>query len=53
MLIKISVLAIWVFVSCPLVLLGTVVGKNWNGTADYPCRINQVECTTLVFNMAS
>jgi len=38
----ISVLAIWIFVSCPLILVGTVVGKNWNGTADYPCRINQV-----------
>jgi len=38
----VSVFAIWVFVSCPLTLVGTVVGKNWNGTANYPCRINQV-----------
>eukprot|EP01087_Luapelamoeba_hula_P020460 TRINITY_DN6986_c0_g1_i1.p1 TRINITY_DN6986_c0_g1~~TRINITY_DN6986_c0_g1_i1.p1 ORF type:complete len:602 (+),score=89.77 TRINITY_DN6986_c0_g1_i1:126-1931(+) len=38
----ISVLAIWLFVSCPLTLVGTVVGKNWNGTRDYPCRVNQV-----------
>jgi len=33
---------IWAFVSFPLTLLGTVVGRNWNGKADNPCRVNPV-----------
>jgi len=37
----VAVLAIWAFISCPLTLVGTVVGKNWNGTPDH-VRINQV-----------
>jgi len=38
----IAVLAIWAFISAPLTLVGTMVGRNWNGTADNPCRINPV-----------
>eukprot|EP01113_Clastostelium_recurvatum_P019899 TRINITY_DN2359_c0_g1_i3.p1 TRINITY_DN2359_c0_g1~~TRINITY_DN2359_c0_g1_i3.p1 ORF type:complete len:615 (-),score=146.56 TRINITY_DN2359_c0_g1_i3:60-1820(-) len=37
-----AVIAIWGFVSFPLTLFGTVVGRNWNGVADNPCRINPV-----------
>jgi transmembrane 9 superfamily protein 3 len=37
----IAVLAIWAFISLPLTLVGTVVGKNWNGTPE-KVRINQV-----------
>jgi len=38
----VAVLLIWAFVSFPLTLVGTVVGRNWNGIADNPCRINPV-----------
>jgi len=38
----IAVLAIWVFISVPLTMVGTIVGRNWNGSADNPCRINPV-----------
>lgn len=37
----IAVLAIWAFIALPLTLVGTVVGKNWNGTPE-KVRINQV-----------
>jgi len=30
---------IWAFISFPLTLLGTVIGKNWSGTSDNPCRV--------------
>ena len=32
------VLLIWMFISFPLCLFGTVVGRNWGGTPDNPCR---------------
>lgn len=38
----VAVLAIWILISVPLTMFGTVVGRNWNGTADNPCRINPV-----------
>lgn len=36
------VLLIWGFVSLPLCLLGTVVGRNWNGAPDNPCRVKRI-----------
>ncbi|KFM22905.1 Transmembrane 9 superfamily member 3 [Auxenochlorella protothecoides] len=36
------VLLIWMFLSFPLCLFGTVVGRNWNGAPDYPCRIKRI-----------
>jgi len=38
----VAVVSIWAFVSFPLTLVGTIVGRNWNGTADNPCRISPV-----------
>jgi len=32
--------AIWLFVSCPLVLLGTIVGRSMAVVGDFPCRVN-------------
>ena len=32
--------AIWLFVSLPLNLGGTILGRQWGGKADWPCRIN-------------
>jgi len=37
-----AVLSLWIFLSFPLTLVGTIVGRNWNGTADNPCRIHPV-----------
>lgn len=37
-----AVLSIWGFLAFPLTLVGTIVGRNWNGAADNPCRINPV-----------
>ena len=36
------VFVIWVFVSCPLCLLGTVLGRNWAGGSDNPCRVKRI-----------
>ncbi|XP_059299431.1 transmembrane 9 superfamily member 1-like isoform X1 [Lycium ferocissimum] len=38
----IIVFVIWAFISLPLTLLGTVVGRNWSGTPDNPCRVNNI-----------
>jgi len=34
--------AIWILVACPLTLAGTILGRNFGGKADFPCRVNQV-----------
>ncbi|KAK9834844.1 hypothetical protein WJX81_003258 [Elliptochloris bilobata] len=36
------VLLIWMFISFPLCLLGTVVGRNYNGVPDNPCRVKRI-----------
>ncbi|BDA44667.1 Transmembrane 9 superfamily member 3 [Coccomyxa sp. Obi] len=36
------VLLIWMFLSFPLCLFGTVVGRNWNGLPDNPCRVKRI-----------
>jgi transmembrane 9 superfamily protein 3 len=36
------VLVIWAFISFPLVLLGTVLGRNWSGVPDNPCRVKTI-----------
>lgn len=33
---------LWIFISFPLTLVGTIVGRNINGVADNPCRVNPV-----------
>ena len=38
----IAVLSIWIFIACPLTLIGTVVGKNWNGRSELSTRTKQV-----------
>ncbi|KAJ7565859.1 hypothetical protein O6H91_02G077800 [Diphasiastrum complanatum] len=35
-------LVIWAFISFPLALFGTVVGRNWSGTPDNPCRVKTI-----------
>ncbi|KAK4801886.1 hypothetical protein SAY86_000089 [Trapa natans] len=36
------VFVIWAFISLPLALLGTVVGRNWNGAPANPCRVKTI-----------
>ncbi|XP_047333661.1 transmembrane 9 superfamily member 1-like [Impatiens glandulifera] len=36
------VFVIWAFISLPLVLLGTVVGRNWSGAPNNPCRVKTI-----------
>ena len=36
------VLVIWAFISFPLALLGTVVGRNWSGAPNNPCRVKTI-----------
>ncbi|MQM16771.1 hypothetical protein Taro_049733 [Colocasia esculenta] len=38
----VAVFVIWAFISFPLALLGTVVGRNWSGTPDNPCRVKTI-----------
>ena len=34
----VKIFLIWAFVSFPLAVVGTVLGRNWNGKPDFPCR---------------
>ena len=36
------ILIIWGLISFPLTLAGTVIGRNWAGTADLPCRVKRI-----------
>ena len=36
------VLLIWVFLSVPLCVMGTILGRNWSGAPDFPCRVNAI-----------
>ena len=31
--------AIWMFVTVPLVFIGTIIGRNIAGASDFPCRV--------------
>ncbi|KAG6479962.1 hypothetical protein ZIOFF_063439 [Zingiber officinale] len=33
---------LWAFISFPLALLGTVVGRNWSGSPNNPCRVKTI-----------
>lgn len=33
---------LWSCISVPLCLLGTVVGRNWAGHPDNPCRVKRI-----------
>lgn len=33
---------LWGLLSCPLCLFGTVIGRNWNGQPDNPCRVKRI-----------
>jgi len=39
---QVVVLVIWAFISFPLALFGTVVGRNWSGQPDNPCRVKTI-----------
>ena len=34
--------AIWLFVSVPLSVVGTIFGRHWMGKNDAPCRVNSI-----------
>lgn len=34
--------AIWLFVSFPLTVVGTMFGRHWGGKSDFPCRVNSM-----------
>ncbi|KAG6475347.1 hypothetical protein ZIOFF_064565 [Zingiber officinale] len=36
------VFILWAFISFPLALLGTVVGRNWSGLPNNPCRVKTI-----------
>jgi len=37
-----SVFAMWALITVPLTFIGTIVGRNVAGKADFPCRVNQI-----------
>lgn len=39
---QVVMLVIWAFISFPLALFGTVVGRNWSGQPDNPCRVKSI-----------
>ncbi|KAM0946324.1 putative nonaspanin (TM9SF), MFS transporter superfamily [Dioscorea sansibarensis] len=38
----VAVFVMWAFISFPLALLGTVVGRNWSGSPNNPCRVKTI-----------
>ena len=38
----IAVFCIWLFIAFPLTIVGTIIGKNYDGKPDNPCRTNPV-----------
>jgi transmembrane 9 superfamily protein 3 len=36
------ILLLWLIISMPLTFAGTVVGRHWGGTPNFPCRISPV-----------
>lgn len=36
------VLLLWAFLSFPLCIVGTIVGRNWNSVPNYPCRVKRI-----------
>ena len=38
----IAILLIWALVALPLCVVGTILGRNWAGTSDAPCKINAI-----------
>ncbi|CAI9765315.1 unnamed protein product [Fraxinus pennsylvanica] len=36
------VFVIWAFISFPLALLGTIIGRNWSGAPNNPCRVKTI-----------
>jgi len=40
---QVAVASICLFVILPLTLVGTVLGRNIAGQANYPCRVNAVQ----------
>jgi len=37
-----TVVAIWCVTALPLTVVGTMLGRNWNGVPDLPCRISTI-----------
>lgn len=37
-----SVIAMWALVALPLCAVGTILGRNWSGTPNDPCRVNAI-----------
>ncbi|OZJ05864.1 hypothetical protein BZG36_00936 [Bifiguratus adelaidae] len=40
--VMLAMLAIWLFLCFPLTLLGAILGKNWAGQPNFPCRVNPI-----------
>ncbi|GJJ72798.1 transmembrane 9 superfamily member 3 [Entomortierella parvispora] len=38
----VALLAIWIFIVLPLTFVGTLIGKNYAGKADFPCRVHPI-----------
>jgi transmembrane 9 superfamily protein 3 len=38
----IAVICIWLFLVFPLTLVGTIIGRNWNGQPHFPTRVNPI-----------
>lgn len=38
----VAMLLLWLLVAVPLTIAGTILGRNFGGVADYPCRVNAI-----------
>ena len=38
----VKMVAVWLFVSLPLSVVGTIFGRHFSGKPDLPCRVNSI-----------
>ena len=38
----VAVILLWSFISFPLCLIGTIIGRNWNALPNFPCRVKRI-----------
>jgi transmembrane 9 superfamily protein 3 len=38
----VALVSIWLFCVFPLCLVGVILGRNWAGNPDFPCRVNPI-----------
>ena len=51
--VMLKMVAVWLFVSFPLTIIGTIFGRHFVQKSDPPCRVNSIPRYVLLFNYSS